>query len=114
MLYVEDNLSNLRLIERILGQRPGVRLLSAMQGRLGWDLARQHLPDLIVLDLHLPDVRGEDVLRWLGDDPRTRGIPVVVLSADATPQPGRPAAGRRGQALPDQAAGRGGVPARPG
>ncbi len=65
MLYIEDNLSNLRLVERILERRPAVRLLSAMQGRLGLDLARQHRPDLILLDLHLPDISGEQVLREL-------------------------------------------------
>jgi CheY-like chemotaxis protein len=55
-----------------------------MQGQLGLDLARQHRPDLIVLDLHLPDMTGEEVLRRLKADPSTREIPVVVLSADAS------------------------------
>jgi CheY-like chemotaxis protein len=85
LLYVEDNLSNLRLIERILESRPQVKLLSAMQGRLGLDLARQHRPDLILLDLHLPDMSGEEVLHQLREDPRTDDIAVVVISADATP-----------------------------
>ncbi len=84
VLYVEDDLSNLRLIERILDRRPGVRLLTAMQGRLGIELARKHKPDLILLDLHLPDIGGEEALRWLRGDPATAGIPVVVISADAT------------------------------
>src|SRR5256884_9230846 len=56
-----------------------------MQGRLGLDLAREHRPDLILLDLHLPDLPGQEVLRRLLDQPRTRGIPVLILSADATP-----------------------------
>jgi signal transduction histidine kinase len=85
VLYVEDNLSNLRLMERLLARRPGLSLLTAMQGRLGFELASQHRPDLILLDLHLPDVGGEEVLRWLRADERTRDIPVVVMSADATP-----------------------------
>ncbi len=85
VLYVEDNLSNLRLIEHVLARRSGVRLLSALQGRLGLDLAREHRPSLILLDLHLPDVPGEEVLRRLQADPRTREIPVVVISADASP-----------------------------
>ncbi len=85
VLYIEDNLSNLRLLERILARRPGVTLLSAMQGRRGLELARDHRPDLILLDLHLPDVPGSDVLTRLLADPRTKGIPVVILSADATP-----------------------------
>ena len=85
LLYIEDNLANLRLIERALDHRPGLILLSAMQGSLGLDLARQHQPDLILLDLHLPDMSGEEVLRHLQSDPKTRGIPVIVISADATP-----------------------------
>jgi CheY-like chemotaxis protein len=85
LLYIEDNIPNLKLIQRLLAHRPEVRLLPAMQGRLGMDLARQHRPDLILLDLHLPDVQGEEVLARLRDDEDTRHIPVVVISADATP-----------------------------
>jgi CheY-like chemotaxis protein len=84
ILYIEDNLSNLRLIERIISDRPQIRLLSAMQASLGLELARDHLPDLILLDLHLPDMAGEEALRRLREDPRTRTIPVVMISADAT------------------------------
>jgi CheY-like chemotaxis protein len=62
-----------------------VELVAAMQGRLGVDLAREHRPALILLDLHLPDLSGDEVLRQLRDDPATRGIPVAILSADATP-----------------------------
>ena len=85
VLYIEDNLSNLRLVERVLGRRPGVTLLSAMQGRVGLDLARDHRPELILLDRHLPDVPGDEVLRLLHGHPRTHDIPVVILSADASP-----------------------------
>ena len=85
VLYVEDNPANIRVVELALAHRPGVRLMSAMQGGLGADLAAQHRPDLVLLDLHLPDLGGEEVLRRLRDDPNTRGTPVVVLSADATP-----------------------------
>jgi PAS domain S-box-containing protein len=84
ILYVEDNLSNLELIQRLLARRPGVKLLPAMQGRIGLDLAREHHPDMILLDLRLPDIPGSEVLRRLRQDPETRGIPVVVISADAT------------------------------
>jgi CheY-like chemotaxis protein/nitrogen-specific signal transduction histidine kinase len=84
LLYVEDNLSNLELVQRILSRRPEVKLVAAMQGRLGLDLASQHRPDLILLDLHLPDMRGEEVLRRLRATPETQRIPVVVISADAT------------------------------
>jgi CheY-like chemotaxis protein len=58
--------------------------VSAMQGGLGLELARQHQPDLILLDLHLPDISGDDVLHRLRADPLTRGIPTCVVSADAT------------------------------
>jgi CheY-like chemotaxis protein len=85
VLYIEDNLSNLRLVERVLGRRPGVRLISAMRPQLGLDLAAEHHPDLILLDLHLPDMPGQEVYRRLQASPRTAGIPVVVLSADARP-----------------------------
>jgi PAS domain S-box-containing protein len=85
LLYIEDNLPNLALIETILVERPGVRLLSALQGQMGLDLAWEHHPDMILLDLHLPDLHGEEVLRRLSGDRRTRRTPVVVVSADATP-----------------------------
>ncbi len=84
LLYIEDNLSNIKLIEHVLARRNQVRLLTAMQGRLGLDLAREHRPSLILLDLHLPDISGGDVLRQLRGDSRTRDIPVVILSADAS------------------------------
>jgi CheY-like chemotaxis protein len=85
VLYIEDNLSNLQLVERVLGHRPGVRLISAMRPQLGLDLAGQHHPDLILLDLHLPDMPGEAVLRRLWASPVTADIPVAILSADARP-----------------------------
>ena len=84
VLCIEDNLSNLRLFEVILAQRPEVLLLSAMQGRVGLDLARQHEPDLILLDLHLPDMSGQEVFAGLRQSVITRDIPVVIISADAT------------------------------
>ena len=85
VLYVEDNLSNVRLVEQVLARRPMISLMVAMQGHLALDLARAHQPDLILLDLHLPDTSGEQVLRELKRDRRTASIPVVMLSADATP-----------------------------
>jgi CheY-like chemotaxis protein/anti-sigma regulatory factor (Ser/Thr protein kinase) len=85
VLYIEDNLANLRLFERIVARRPGLALLSAMQGSRGLELARDHRPGAIFLDLHLPDLPGGEVLARLRGDRRTREIPVVILSADATP-----------------------------
>ena len=84
LLYIEDNLANCRVIELVLAHRPGVRLVAAMHGGLGVELAAQHRPDMILLDLHLPDMPGGEVLRRLRADPATASIPVVVLSADAT------------------------------
>ncbi len=84
LLYVEDNLSNLRLVEHILARRPELKLHAAMQGRLGLDLIREHHPDLVLLDLNLPDLPGAELLAILRHDPSTRDIPVVVISADAT------------------------------
>ncbi len=84
LLYIEDNPSNLKLIENLLELHPEVRLLTATQGRLGLDLAHQHRPDLILLDVHLPDISGGEVLAQLRAGESTRDIPVVIVSADAT------------------------------
>jgi PAS domain S-box-containing protein len=86
VLYIEDNPVNLGLVDKILARRPGTRLISAMRGGLGLELAREHRPDLILLDVHLPDIPGEEVLQRLRRDPITRGTPVVVISADAMPE----------------------------
>ena len=84
ILYIEDNLSNVTLVEQILTEQPEIKLITAMQGQVGLDLARQHSPDLILLDLHLPDLAGWQVLAQLKADEGTGRIPVVVISADAT------------------------------
>jgi len=84
VLYVEDLVENLRLVEKILERRPGVSLIPAMLAGVALDLAREHKPDLVLLDLHLPDMPGEEVMRRLRADPTTRNTPVVILSADAT------------------------------
>jgi PAS domain S-box-containing protein len=84
VLHIEDNVSNLKLIERIVARRTDIELISAMQAQLGIDLARQQRPDLVILDLHLPDMSGHEVLLRLRSYPETRDIPVVILSADAT------------------------------
>jgi CheY-like chemotaxis protein len=84
LLYIEDNFSNVTLVEQMLAERPALELMTAVQGRVGLELARQHTPDLILLDLHLPDMPGWQVLAQLKADRLTRDIPVVVISADAT------------------------------
>ncbi len=84
VLYVEDNLSNVRLVEQILALRKGVTLKVAMEGQNVIQMAEAHAPDLILLDLNLPDISGAEVLRRLKLNERTAAIPVVVVSADAT------------------------------
>jgi PAS domain S-box-containing protein len=84
VVYVEDNISNLQLIESIFDEVGNIELFAAMQGSVGITLVRDHLPDLVLLDLHLPDMHGHEVLRELKADPATQDIPVVVISADAT------------------------------
>ncbi|HUI04960.1 MAG TPA: PAS domain S-box protein [Acidimicrobiales bacterium] len=83
VLLVEDNLTTLDLVERVLSRRPGTEVLAAMQGGLGVELAREHRPDLVLLDIALPDMAGSAVLDRLAEDPSTAGIPVAVVAADA-------------------------------
>ncbi|MEX2584230.1 MAG: response regulator, partial [Gemmatimonadota bacterium] len=85
VLFIEDNLANVRLMERVFMRRPNVRLLTAMQGSLGLDLAREHRPDMVLLDVNLPDMSGEKVLLQLRQDPELRSTPVVMISGDAIP-----------------------------
>jgi PAS domain S-box-containing protein len=84
ILHVEDNLANLELVEQILGRHRHVDLVSAKYGRVALEEARRFRPDVILLDLHLPDMSGIDVLDRLEADPATMEIPVIVVSADAT------------------------------
>ncbi|MCK3846888.1 MULTISPECIES: ATP-binding protein [Pseudomonas] len=84
VLCIEDNLSSLALIETVLQRRPGIKLLSSMQGQLGLDLAAQHAPQLILLDVSLPDIDGLNVLQRLRRCAITRTTPVLMITADAT------------------------------
>jgi hypothetical protein len=85
VLQIEDNPSNSALVEQVLAKRPDVRLISAGEGRAGLELARQHRPDLVLLDLHLPDLPGDELLHRLKAVPELADTKVVVVSADATP-----------------------------
>jgi signal transduction histidine kinase/ActR/RegA family two-component response regulator len=85
VLYVEDNLSNLRLVERILELRPGWRMTHASDGVTGLDLALSTPFDLVLLDQNLPDMHGLEVLRQLRSRENRLDVPVVILSADAAP-----------------------------
>lgn len=82
ILYVEDNADNLQLLEEIIELRPNVKCISATMGKLGIEMARAHQPDLIILDLNLPDINGEEVLRQLKRNDSTGEIPVYILTAD--------------------------------
>lgn len=84
ILCIEDNPSNLRLLEMALSDWDNLSLLPAAQGTVGLELAKKHKPDLILLDLHLPDMPGEQVLQRLKSHEETRSIPVIIVSADAT------------------------------
>lgn len=84
ILYIEDNFSNLQLVEEILKLRPTIRLLAGLDGETGLEIAAQNKPDLILLDLHLPDMRGDEVATRLKSNPQTQQIPIIIVSADAT------------------------------
>lgn len=85
VLYIEDNPSNARLMERIFERFAGKHLMTATTGLAGLAAAREHQPDLILLDINLPDINGYEVMSRLSQDARTAQIPVVALSADAMP-----------------------------
>jgi CheY-like chemotaxis protein len=87
ILYVEDNASNVELIEQILfNQRSGIKLITTIYGKQAVELAIANNPDLILLDLNLPDIHGSEVLKLLQVEEKTKAIPVVIISADAMPQ----------------------------
>jgi len=86
IVQIEDNPSNVVLMESIMKRRPGVRLVSAMRGDLGLEMVRRERPGLVLLDLNLPDMPGREVLQALRADPESRNVPVIIVSADATPE----------------------------
>jgi CheY-like chemotaxis protein len=85
VLYIEDDPVNYALVEQILEMRSDLELMQATNAIRGLELARTHSPRLILLDLNLPDLHGAEVLRLLQQETATARIPVVVISADATP-----------------------------
>jgi PAS domain S-box-containing protein len=84
VLLVEDNPTMVAFMQGVCRLRPSVQLLVAERGRQALDMARSESPDLILLDLHLPDINGDQVMVELKSDERLRSIPVVVLTADAS------------------------------
>jgi CheY-like chemotaxis protein len=83
LLYVEDNPANLTLVQRLISRRSDLRMLSAVDGLRGVELARTCLPDVILMDINLPGISGIEALRILRDDKTTAHIPVLALSANA-------------------------------
>jgi DNA-binding response OmpR family regulator len=86
VLYIEDDPTSLQLVERLLEQRPGVELLTALEGKQGLTLARERRPTIILLDLHLQDMEGEDVLRAIRETPELRRTQVILLTAEPYPR----------------------------
>jgi PAS domain S-box-containing protein len=86
LLYVEDNPANLQLVQRLIGRRNDLRMLSATDGNRGVELARTCLPDIILMDINLPGISGIDALKILREDRTTAHIPVLALSANAMPR----------------------------
>lgn len=86
LLYIEDNPANLKLVEQLIARRPTMRLLTAVDGNLGIQLARANQPEVILMDINLPGISGIEALKILRDDPATAHIPVVALSANAMPR----------------------------
>ena len=76
----------MKLVEQLVARRPDLRLITAMDGTLGIQLARSHLPDVILMDINLPGISGFKVLKILREDPVTAHIPVIALSANAMPR----------------------------
>ena len=83
LLYVEDNPANLRLVEQIIARHPDMRLLTAVNGTLGIEVARDRQPEVILMDINLPGISGFEALAILRSDAATAHIPVVALSANA-------------------------------
>jgi len=86
LLYVEDNKANMELVAQLIARRPDMRLLRAEDGLRGIALARTHVPDVILMDINLPGISGLQALGLLREDPLTRHIPVLALSANAMPR----------------------------
>ncbi|MET0865500.1 MAG: PAS domain-containing protein [Nakamurella sp.] len=85
LLYIEDNSSNIALMQQLVSRRPAWSLMLAGRGALGLEMAGSTLPDLILLDMHLPDMHGLDILQRLRSHPMTKDLAIVMFSADANP-----------------------------
>jgi PAS domain S-box-containing protein len=86
LLYVEDNPANLNLVEQIIARYPDMHLLTAVTGNSGIESARASQPDVILMDINLPDINGFEALKILRADAATAHIPVIAISANAMPR----------------------------
>jgi CheY-like chemotaxis protein len=84
ILYIEDNPVNLELMEMMIGRMEGLSLLSATTAEQGIEMAKERKPDLILLDINLPGMSGNEAAKILQSLPETSHIPLVALSAAAT------------------------------
>ena len=86
VLYIEDNPANLRLVTQLLGRRSDIKILSAEEPLLGLEIANEHNPDLILLDINLPGINGFEVLSHLRQRESSRDKPIIAISANAMPK----------------------------
>jgi CheY-like chemotaxis protein len=86
VLYIEDNPANLRLVTQLLGRLPNIHMWSAHEPKLGLELAAEHQPDLILLDINLPGMDGYEVLKILRQRDGTRDTSIIAISANAMPK----------------------------
>jgi PAS domain S-box-containing protein len=86
LLYVEDNPASLMLVEHIIGDYPHIRMLSAINGTHAIAIAQKFLPDIILMDINLPDISGIETMTLLREDLATKHIPIIALSANAMAQ----------------------------
>lgn len=82
ILYIEDNPQNMRLVRKML-RVGGYQMIEAMDGTTGIEVAAKELPDLILMDINLPDIDGTEATSRLKKDPTLRDIPVIALTANA-------------------------------
>ncbi len=85
LLYVDDNPADRKLVETIVARRPELRLLTAVNGNSGIELARASRPDVLLMDINLPDISGFKALEILRSEPATAHIPAIALSVNAMP-----------------------------
>ena len=85
LLYIEDNPADLKLVEDIIARHPNIRLLIAVTGNSGIEIARVSQPDVILMDINLSDISGFKALNILRSDSITAHIPVIALSANTMP-----------------------------